>query len=183
MGLAPRFVTYLLSFLTLGIFWGAQQTQFNQLARADRHYAWLNLAFLAVVAIMPFSTSLLAEFITYRLALAFYWLNILALGVAWYAMWIYATRAGLVKEGTGPDVSRALRQRFIVAQALYAFGALLGLVSTYWGHRVHRAGPAQLRGDAAFPAPVPDLTASLARSPRRQSAWTRPSGPCAGLRG
>ena len=133
VGLAPRFVTYLLSFLTLGIFWGAQQTQLNQLARADRPLTWISLAFLATVAIMPFSTSLLAEFITYRLALAFYWLNIFLLGVVWYAMWIYATRAGLLKEGASPEVSRAIRRRFIAAQALYAAGALLGLVSTYLG--------------------------------------------------
>ena len=133
VGLAPRFVTYLLSFLTLGIFWGAQQTQLGQLARADRALTWISLAFLAAVAIMPFSTSLLAEFITYRLALAFYWLNILVLGVVWYAMWVYATRAGLLKEGISPEVSRAIRRRFFVAQALYAFGALLGVVSTYLG--------------------------------------------------
>ena len=31
-GLAPRFVTYLLSFLTLGIFWNGQQTQLTYLA-------------------------------------------------------------------------------------------------------------------------------------------------------
>ncbi len=132
VGLAPRLVTYLLSFLTLGIFWGAQQTQLSQLARSDRNYTWINLAFLAAVALMPFSTSLLAEFIAYRLALVIYWLNILLLGVVWYAMWLYATRARLLKEGTSPDVSRAMRRRFVVAQALYAVGALLSVVSTYW---------------------------------------------------
>jgi uncharacterized membrane protein len=133
VALGPRFVTYLLSFLTLGIFWGGQQTQLNHFARADRQLAWLSLAFLAVVAIMPFSTSLLAEFITYRLALGIYWLNILALGVVWYATWIYATRAGLVRDGTTPEVGRAIKRRFVVAQSLYALGALLGLLSTYLG--------------------------------------------------
>ena len=37
----PRFLTYLLSFLTLGIFWNGQQTQLTYLARADRHLAWI----------------------------------------------------------------------------------------------------------------------------------------------
>lgn len=34
---------------------------------------------------MPFSTSLLAEFITFRLALFIYWLNIFVVGLSLYA--------------------------------------------------------------------------------------------------
>ena len=47
LGLLPRFVMYAMSFLTLGIFWVAQQTQLNQLQRADRDLAWLRIWFLA----------------------------------------------------------------------------------------------------------------------------------------
>ena len=89
LGLGPRLVTYFLSFLTLGIFWNGQQTQLNLFGSADRDLTWLQLAFLATVALLPFSTSLLAEFITYRLALLAYWANILLLGVLLYAAWIY----------------------------------------------------------------------------------------------
>jgi len=70
--LAPRFVTYLLSLLTLGIAWNAQQTFLQYVSRADRAFTWLQLALLAVITLYPFSTSLLAEFITFRLALAVY---------------------------------------------------------------------------------------------------------------
>src|SRR5882757_1801662 len=57
--LLPEVVTYLMSFLTLGIFWVGQQTQLNQFDRADRNLAWIHMAFLAVIAVLPFSTSLL----------------------------------------------------------------------------------------------------------------------------
>jgi uncharacterized membrane protein len=131
-GLAPRLVTYGLSFLTLGIFWSAQQTQLNHFARGNRDLAWIHLAFLALVALMPFSTSLLAEFITFRLALVLYWANIFLLGVLIYASWAYARHAGLVKEDTSADVDRAIKRRILIAQALYAFGAALCLINTYW---------------------------------------------------
>ena len=81
LGLSPRLVTYLLSFLTLGIFWNGQQTQLNYFAKADRDLTWIQLGFLAAVALMPFSTSLLAEFISFRLALLAYWANIVLLGL------------------------------------------------------------------------------------------------------
>jgi uncharacterized membrane protein len=127
--LGPRLVTYFLSFLTLGIFWSGQQTQLNLSATPDRDYTWLQLAFLATVALMPFSTSLLAEFITFRLALLLYWANIFLLGLLLYIAWIYAMRKGLVTKEATPLVSRLLKRRIIVAQSLYAFGALLCFIN------------------------------------------------------
>jgi uncharacterized membrane protein len=44
--LAPQTLTYVLSFLTLGIFWVGQQTQLNQLARSNRDLTWIHLGFL-----------------------------------------------------------------------------------------------------------------------------------------
>jgi hypothetical protein len=55
-------ITYLMSFLTLGIFWNEQQAQLNHLERSDRHLTWIHMAFLFAVSLMPFSTRLLAEF-------------------------------------------------------------------------------------------------------------------------
>jgi TMEM175 potassium channel family protein len=129
LGLGPRLVTYLLSFLTLGIFWNGQQTQLNLFGTADRDLTWLQLAFLAAVALMPFSTSLLAEFITYRLALLAYWANIFLLGVLLYLNWIYASRKGLVTNEVTPAISAVIKRRIYVGQSLYAFGALLCIVN------------------------------------------------------
>ncbi len=125
----PDLLVYALSFLTLGIFWVGQGTQLRHLRASDRHLAWLHLAFLAFVATMPFSTSLLTRFIDYRTALLVYWLDILMLGLTLLAAWTYAERAGLVD--AGPEVGAAIRRRIVVAQSLYAFGAALCVVSTY----------------------------------------------------
>ena len=130
--LAPRLLTYLMSFLTLGIFWVGQQTQLNHLARSDRHLSWIHLGFLFAVTISPFSTMLLAEFITYRAALLVYWSNILLLGAILYGSWGYALRAGLVNDDIPADVPAAICRRIMIAQALYAVGALLCVISTYW---------------------------------------------------
>jgi uncharacterized membrane protein len=75
VALSPRILTFAMSFLTLSIFWVGQQTQLNHLARSNRDLTWLHLTFLFTVAIMPFSTSLLAELITHRIALLVYWLK------------------------------------------------------------------------------------------------------------
>jgi uncharacterized membrane protein len=131
VALLPRFLMYLMSFLTLGIFWTGQQTQFNNLSRADHHFSWLHIAFLAAVSIMPFSTSFLAEFITFRTALIAYWANILILGAALYASWRYARGTGLLRDGASIEISCAIERRILVGQGLYALGALLCMFNTY----------------------------------------------------
>jgi uncharacterized membrane protein len=130
--LAPQILVYLMSFLTLGIFWVGQQTQLNHLARSERHLTWIHLAFLFVVTIMPFSTRLLIEFIDYRTALLAYWGNIFLLGAILYLSWGRATRAGLVKSDTPPNVVDAICRRIWTAQSFYAFGALLCVFHPYW---------------------------------------------------
>lgn len=132
LALLPGFVMYAMSFLTLGIFWIGQQTQLNNLEHADRDLAWLHIAFLAAIAIMPFSTRLLAEFIEYRTAFLVYWLNVLVPGVILYGAWRYAEYAHLPRAGIAAQIGAAIDRRIIVAQCLYAFGAALCLINTYW---------------------------------------------------
>ena len=129
--LAPRLLTYIMSFLTLGLFWVGQQTQLNQCARSDRTLTWIQLTFLLAVSLMPFSTSLLAEFITYRLALVVYWLNLLLLGMVLLWSWRYAAKARLLNDETSTTMSSAIERRIIIYQVLYAFGLVLCVINTY----------------------------------------------------
>jgi uncharacterized membrane protein len=131
-GLAPQLLVYLMSFMTLGIFWVGQQTQLNHLARSDRDLTWLHMAFLFAVTIMPFSTRFLIEFVSYRTALVAYWANILVLGATLYFSWGYAMKAGLVREDIGPEVPAAICRRILIAQSLYAIGAVLCVFHPYW---------------------------------------------------
>jgi uncharacterized membrane protein len=130
--LSPRLLMYMMTFMTLGIFWVGQQTQLNHLQRSDRSLTWIHLAFLFVVTVMPFSTALLAEHTGYRLALLVYWLNIFLLGGSLYWSWVCALGTKLVKDDMPPHVSDAIKRRIIIAQSLYAFGALLCLFNPYW---------------------------------------------------
>ena len=128
LSLAPRLLMYMMSFMTLGIFWVGQQTQLNHLRRSDRDLTWIHLAFLFLVTVTPFSTALLAEHTAYRSALLVYWLNIFLLGATLYWSWVCA----LVKEDIPPQASSAIKRRIAIAQSLYAFGALLCVFSPYW---------------------------------------------------
>lgn len=131
--LTPRLLSYFLSFLTLGIFWTGQSAQYTYIERSDRNLNWISLFFLLAVSILPFTTAFLSEYIHFRFAIGVYWFNILMLGVLVYVHWAYADSHGFITlQGAEREaVSRAIRRRVIIAQALYAFGALLCFINTY----------------------------------------------------
>jgi uncharacterized membrane protein len=129
--LAPQGIAYVMSFLTLGIFWAGQQTQLSHIQDGSRDLTWIHLGFLFTLTMLPLTTRLLAEFITYRTALLLYWLNILLPGAMLYWSWSHVTHHDLIKPDTPPEIRGAICRRVLIAQSLYAFGALLCLVSTY----------------------------------------------------
>ena len=129
--LGPQWLAYGMSFLTLGIFWAGQQTQLNHIGEGTRDLTWIHLGFLFAVTILPLSTRLLAEFITYRSALLIYWLNILVMGAMLYWSWSYAIRAKLVKADTPDEVRMSICRRIVIAQSLYAGGAALCVINTW----------------------------------------------------
>jgi uncharacterized membrane protein len=131
INLGPSLLPYLMSFLTLGIFWVGQQTQLNYFRQSNRHLTWIQLAFLLAVTLMPFSTGLLAAFITFRIALVMYWINIVLPGSMLFFSWWYAQHAQLMKDEVTAEIFAANERRIVIAQSLYAFGALLCIINTY----------------------------------------------------
>ena len=131
-GLLPAVVTYFMSFLTLGIFWVAQQTQLGRLERANRNFTWIHLGFLLAVTLIPFSTLLLARFHWSRVALVEYWLNIFVLGSVLLVAFEYGARAKLFPEADTASIAHLTRRRVIGAQTLYLLGMLLCIFDTHW---------------------------------------------------
>lgn len=129
--LGPQWIAYGMSFLTLGLFWAGQQTQLNHIEQGTRDLTWIHLGFLFTITFMPFSTRLLAEFITYRSALLIYWPNILAAGAMLYWSWAYATHNNLIKPDTPDEVRNSICRRIIIAQSWYAVGTALCVINTY----------------------------------------------------
>lgn len=131
LALAPKLLVYLMSFLTLGIFWVGQQTQLSHLESSNRNLTWIHIGFLFAVSLIPFSTAVLGEHLEFRTAILFYWLNLLLLGVMLFSSWGYAMRAKLVREDLPAEIPKAICRRIWIGQALYALGALLCLYSTH----------------------------------------------------
>lgn len=133
LSLMPKFLVYFLSFMTAGIFWMGQSAQFEHIKKSDRNLSWITLLFLLFVSTLPFTTAFLGDYLDHKFALAIYWLNIFLLGTVLYINWNYAERKGLISDETKNDVAAAIKKRIVIAQSMYLFGALLGLINPYLG--------------------------------------------------
>ena len=131
--ITPKLLTYFLSFMTLGIFWTGHTTQFSFIEKSDRNLNWISLFFLMLVALLPFSTAFLSEYLQFRTALFAYWFNILLLGLMLLLHWSYAYNHDLlnIPADDRKQINKAVRKRIIIAQSLYAAGASLCFISDY----------------------------------------------------
>ncbi len=58
----PSLLSYILSFVIVGIYWVAHHNMFHYIKRSDRPFLWINILLLMCVAFIPFPAGLLGQF-------------------------------------------------------------------------------------------------------------------------
>ena len=115
----PRLLSYALSFIVLGILWIGHHNQFHFVRRTDRGLLWINLAFLMVVALIPFSASYLGSAPLDPVALRIYGMNLIVAGLVLQAHWMYATQ-GTLCDALGIGIVRMATRRTLLPPFFYA---------------------------------------------------------------
>ncbi len=130
MGLWPKLLSWLVSFVVIGVFWVGQHMMLSLVRRTDRTFLWLNLLFLLCVAFIPFPTALMGEYVGTPIAVVPYGLTLIATGLAMALVWWYATRGHrLVSPELDDDFVRDVLRRTLVGPALYAVAILVSLLN------------------------------------------------------
>jgi len=86
----PQFENYFISFILLGFYWTRHQLQFKYIKQADRNLLWINIFFLAMVGLVPFTTALIMKYTGLEMPVLLYSLNLLVIGLALAVHWAYA---------------------------------------------------------------------------------------------
>jgi len=131
--LAPKMLTYFLSFITMGIYWLAQSTQFHYIEKSDRNLNWINLFFLLSISIMPFTTAFLGQYIQFKFAVFLYWLNLSLLGQILGLNWYYSRKKAFISIVGNEEklVTKNIKRRIIESQILYTIAALFCFINVY----------------------------------------------------
>ncbi len=131
----PSYAAYVTSFLVIGIIWINHHGVFQLIGGADRMLLFLNLVLLLLVAAIPFTTSLFAEYLTARppaarTAAVAYSLVMLAMEVAFSGLYAWAAwHPALLRDGTDPAAARASIVRFSAGTVVYLATVGVALIS------------------------------------------------------
>jgi uncharacterized membrane protein len=110
----PQILSYVLSFLVIGVFWMAHHRMFKYVRRIDQPLIWLNLLFLMCVAFIPFPTGVLGDHDGSRGAIIFCAGAIGLTGTVLASIWQYLVRADHLNERANAATVRYLTRRSLV---------------------------------------------------------------------
>ena len=129
----PKFLSYIMSFVVLMLFWSNYITQFKFIEKCDRGLLLINIYLLLGVSLVPFSTAFLSENIHFKLAIIIYWANLIVMGTALGIQWNYVYKNGLTERPAAElaEVNRIFILRGKTAMPLYTLCAALCFISNY----------------------------------------------------
>jgi uncharacterized membrane protein len=133
----PSYVAYVVSFMTIGIIWVNHHAMLNRIARVTHGVLMLNLLLLLWIGVLPWSTSLFAEYLRedrgQHLAAAVYAGTLLGMAVTFFAMqtYILSARRAVAGAEIGPELRADIIRRNRVGLLPYAVALAAAPLSSY----------------------------------------------------
>ena len=115
IALWPKFLSYIVAFVSLGFFWVGHQIMYHSIRRADRMLLWLNIFFFMFVSLLPFSTSVVNAFSEAFIAPLFFGANLAIIGWLLFFQWSYAnSQPNMFAEFVSAEYRRTVTSRMLI---------------------------------------------------------------------
>lgn len=130
--MAPRLLVYLVAFYAIANEWVIHARTFRIIEQANSSLAWLSIANLLFVTLLPASTALVGRYPFEPLAAACFSANHFFMSASVAAVWtyIYKKHAFLASK-TDPKVLRGMARVWLYVSIGFVAAVPLGYVSTY----------------------------------------------------
>ena len=128
-GVAPNFVSYVLSFVYLAIYWNNHHHLVHTVARVDGLILWANSHLLFWLSLIPAATAWMGDNFLASIPTAVYGTSLLMPAIAYYLL----QKAIMRRQGTHSVLANALGGDFKgkISSILYAAGIGLAFVSAW----------------------------------------------------
>ena len=129
----PSYAAYAVSFLTIGIIWINHHRVFTQIRHVDRTFLLVNVAFLMVVAFIPFPTSLIASQLRggdLEPAALAYGATLTITAIFFNVLWFYAASGRrLLRSDADTQVVSGISRSYLPGPFIYLVATLTALIS------------------------------------------------------
>jgi uncharacterized membrane protein len=129
--ITDNLISYVISFFLLGLFWFYYHKQLHRIARADDGLVWINLGFLFVITLVPFTAYVYGKYFGVALASLIYCGNIVAVGLFQLLHWLHAVRKGLLDPRVTEEIRVGTTLRAAVVLGCYVLAFVIALVNPY----------------------------------------------------
>jgi uncharacterized membrane protein len=111
----PKFLSYIVTFVSLGFFWVGHHIMYHAIRRADRTLLWLNIFYFMFVSLLPFSTSVLNAFPEAFVAPLFFGANLAIIGWILFFQWSYAnSQPDMLADFVSAEYRTTVRSRMLI---------------------------------------------------------------------
>ena len=128
--IAPQIMSFFISFAVIGFFWIGHNRFFSSLGRMTKAVLWLNLAYLAGIAFVPFPTDVLGEHGSSAVAVTLYASTLAVVSLLSAAMALAAHLTGAYRHPLPPLVFRYGLVAALIPVVVFAASIPLALAST-----------------------------------------------------
>jgi len=133
--LLPDFLSYVLSFIYLGIYWNNHHHLLHTVKQVSGRILWANLHLLFWLSLFPFATAWIGENHVAPIPTAFYGVILLMAGLAYYIL----QRSIIAKQGRESLLAAAIGRDWKgkLSPVLYISAIPLSFVDPWIGHAVY----------------------------------------------
>ena len=128
---APKFVSFLISFFVIAIYWKAHHNLFGYLTSFTDQLIWINILFLLGIVLMPFSSAFYSENYASSIAYTTYCLNIIFTGIinCWLVRYISSSKKNISSLSGNHKWTTYYTLRSVVAPLVFAISLLISFYS------------------------------------------------------
>lgn len=132
--LLPDIIHYVISFLALAVIWVLHHQQFHYIRLIDHTLLWLNIVWLMMVCLVPFSTSLADTYTGIEYANIPFAVNLLLISLLIFAQWQHAIKnRHLITPELTYETTILERNRNVVILIITFLGSILSFISIVEG--------------------------------------------------
>ena len=125
----PDFLAYVISFSTLGAFWVAHHRIFRWVLYVDRPLIWINISFLMIIGLIPFSTTLLTQYLDSQNSIFAFSFNAILAGLLIYVIYYYVKRnPDLVDKSIQALIEKSSSRRIVATILTYSVAIIFSFV-------------------------------------------------------
>ena len=131
----PSYVAFVISFLFIGIGWVNHREMFQYIQKTNHPLMLLNLLYLMFIVLVPYSASVLADFIgraDQQTAALFYHGTLTLTSLFYNLVWWYAAGKGkLINEKLSKPTIRTLTKKYSIGLAMHLLSFMLAIFNIW----------------------------------------------------